>query len=62
MVYLHVVEARGAGADDAHVETEQHDLRAPGVGGEEIFIETAITATAIGRPDLARIARESGAT
>ena len=55
-------KARGAGADDAHVETEQHDLRAPGVGGEEIFIETAITATAIGRPDLARIARESGAT
>ena len=48
--------ARAAGADDVHVETEQHDLRAPSVGGEEIFIETSITATAIGRPNLARLA------
>ena len=51
-------KARGAGADDVHVETEQHDLRAPGVGGEEIFIETSVTATAIGRPHLARLARD----
>ena len=49
-------KAREAGADDVHVETEQHDLRAPGLGGEEIFIETSVTATAIGRPNLARIA------
>ena len=48
--------ARAAGADDVHVETEQHDLRAPSAGGEEIFIETSITATAIGRPNLARLA------
>ena len=53
-------KAREAGADDVHVETEQHDLRAPGVGGEEIFIETSITAIAIGRPNLARLAHESG--
>ena len=51
-------KAREAGADDVHVETEQHDLRAPGVGGEEIFIETSVTATAIGRPNLARLARD----
>ena len=53
-------KARAAGAADVHVETEQHDLRAPGVGGEEIFIETSITATAIGRPNLARLARDGG--
>ena len=52
-------KAGEAGADDVHVETEQRDLRAPGVGGEEIFIETSITATAIGRPNLARLAHES---
>ena len=46
-------KAREAGADEVHVEIEQHDLRAPGVGGEEIFIETSVTATAIGRPHLA---------
>lgn len=51
-------KAREAGADDVHVETEQHDLRAPGVGGEEIFIETSVTATAIGRPNLAHLARD----
>ncbi len=51
-------KASAAGADEAHVETERHDLRAPGVGGEEIFIETSVTATAIGRPSLARLARE----
>lgn len=49
-------KAGEAGADDVHMETEQHDLRAPGAGGEEIFIETSITATAIGRPSLARLA------
>lgn len=48
-------KARAAGADDVHVETEQHDLRAPGTGGEEIFIETSVTATAIGRPALGRL-------
>ena len=51
-------KAREAGADDVHVETEQHDLRAPGGGGEEIFIETAVTATALGRPSLALLARD----
>ena len=51
-------KARTAGADDVHVESEQNDLRAPSVGGEEIFIETSITATAIGRPNLARLARD----
>ena len=48
-------KARSAGADHVHVEVEQHDLRAPGLGGEEVFVETTITATAFGRPDLARI-------
>ena len=52
-------KAEGAGADDVYVEIEQHDLRAPAVGGEEIFIETSVTATAFGRPDLARLARGS---
>ncbi len=45
-------KARAAGADDVHVETEEQDLRAPAAGGEEVFIETAITATAFGRPAL----------
>lgn len=51
-------KAGEAGADDVHVETEQHDLRAPGGGGEEIFIETSVTATAVGRPSLALLARD----
>ena len=54
-------KARVAGADDLHVESEQHDLRAPRVGGEEIFIETSITAIAIGRPNLARLVRDDEA-
>ena len=49
-------KARIAGADEVHVETEQQDLRASGAGGEEIFIETSVTATALGRPNLARLA------
>ena len=48
-------KARAAGADEVHVETEQQDLRAPGAGGEEIFIETSVTATALGRPNLERL-------
>ena len=54
-------QARRAGADDVHVETARQDLRAPGVGGEEIFIESAVSATAFGRPHLARLARRGGA-
>ena len=44
--------ARVAGAEHVQVDTEQRDLRAPGPGGQEVFVETVITATAVGRPRL----------
>ena len=45
--------AHGAGARQISVETTQKDLRATGADGQTVFVETTVTATAVGRPELA---------
>ena len=53
-------KARAAGAREAHVEIERKDLRAPGADGRPVFIESTVTATAFGRPDLGQASPPAG--
>ncbi len=53
---LALKEARRAGAEDIRVEVERRDQRAPVATGwgEELYLQTLLDVTAVGRPRLAR--------